>query len=382
MAGIYIHIPFCKQACSYCDFFFSTNRQFIEPFVASLVKEIESAAETPFANNTIETLYLGGGTPSLLNAGQLSSILQAVDNTFTTNLQEVTIEVNPDDVTPDYLRMLLSLGINRVSMGVQSFDEELLRFMNRAHNQQEARQALHAIHETGFPSFTADLIYGNPGQSVKMLENDIQQLLEFQPPHISAYSLTVEPRTRLGVQVRLGRIQPPEDEEVAEHLDLVRNTLAGHGMTQYEVSNYAKPGKEAVHNSNYWNHKDYLGFGPSAHSFYWISPEQAVRRKNVADLKKYMNNTTVDHSLAEESELLDLPQLAEERLMIGLRTRKGISYRELETVYQYKLNAAQQEWRDFQMKSGTITSDPNRLSFTEEGLKIADLLIVDLLTKQ
>lgn len=381
MAGIYIHIPFCKQACSYCDFFFSTSRQYIEPFVSALVKEIKSSRNTPFAATPVETLYLGGGTPSLLNAKQLDAIFEAVHSTFATDLKEVTIEVNPDDITPDYLNMLLGFGINRVSMGVQSFDEKLLRFMNRAHNQHEAKQALNAIHETGFPSFTADLIYGNPGQSLNMLEADLQQLLEFSPPHISAYSLTVEPRTRLGKQVSLGRIKPPEDEEVANHLDLVRETLGGRGMVQYEVSNYALPGKEAVHNANYWEHKDYLGFGPSAHSFYWTSRNSAVRRKNAADLNKYIREAGEGESLTEESEQLDLPRLAEERLIIGLRTRKGISFQELQSHYRYKMNAAQEEWRDFQIDAGTVVPDGARLAFTEEGLKISDLLIVDLLTK-
>lgn len=382
MAGIYIHIPFCKQACSYCDFFFSTNKQFIDPFVKSLVREIESSSQEPFTSNTIETLYIGGGTPSLLSARQLNAILNAVNNTFSTDLKELTIEINPDDVTPQYLKMLLSCGINRVSMGIQSFDEDILRFMNRAHNQTEAKRALDAIHETGFPSFTADLIYGNPGQTLNMLEKDIFQLLEYNPPHISAYSLTVEPRTRLGKQVRLGRILPPDDEQVSDHLDLVRDTLGGHGMNQYEVSNYAVPGKEAVHNSNYWEHKDYLGFGPSAHSFYWTSPVQAVRRKTVADLKPYLNDAKSGESRVMESETLQLSDLAEERLMIGLRTSKGISFEELESVYHYKLNSAQKQWRDFQIETGTISPDKERISFTKEGLKIADLLIVDLLSKQ
>lgn len=382
MAGIYIHIPFCKQSCSYCDFFFSTNKQFIDPFVMSLVREIESTSQEPFTSSTIETLYIGGGTPSLLSAAQLNAILDAVHRTFSTELKEVTIEINPDDVTPEYLKMLLDCGIHRVSMGVQSFDEEILRFMNRAHNQNEAMRALSAIHETGFPSFTADLIYGNPGQTLKMLKKDILQLLEFNPPHISAYSLTVEPRTRLGKQVRLGRILPPDDEQVSDHLDLVRDTLGEHGMKQYEVSNYAIPGKEAVHNSNYWEHKNYLGFGPSAHSFYWTSPEQAVRRKNAADLKAYLNASESGDSLITGSETLQLPDLAEERLMIGLRTSKGISFDELQSVYHYKLNAAQKEWRDFQVENGTISPDTEKISFTREGLKIADLLIVDLLSKQ
>jgi oxygen-independent coproporphyrinogen-3 oxidase len=378
MSGIYIHIPFCKQACSYCDFFFLTRQQLRQPFVDSLVEEILGYSNTKYSHAPVKSIYLGGGTPSLLTRQQLRQIFDALRSAFQLEPIEVTMELNPDDVTVDYLNMIREFGVDRASMGVQSFHEEILRFMHRAHSRDEAIAALEALHKAGFPSFTADLIYGNPGQSIGMLRKEIELLLEFNPPHISAYSLTVEPDTRLGKQVKLGRIQPPEDEDVAEQFDLVASTLLESGIEQYEVSNFAKPGKEAVHNSNYWNHENYLGFGPSAHSFWW-DKEGAKRWKNRSDLKFYLEQDFI--GMREDQEDLDLKTLAEERLMLGLRTKWGVELDQLKERYGYELNPAQLEWINYQSKSGMIENSSSSIKMTHEGLRISDLLIVDLLTK-
>jgi oxygen-independent coproporphyrinogen-3 oxidase len=379
MAGLYIHIPFCKQACSYCDFYFSTRKQLLAPFVDALIAELHTYRNTPYAQQTFTTLYFGGGTPSLLSEHQLEDIIDTVNDVFKTDFAEVTIEMNPDNVTLKYLRSLLRLGINRVSMGVQSFDSDLLTFMHRAHSREEALNALEAIEKTGFPSYTADLIYGNPGQTVETLKNDIQTLLSFQPPHISAYSLTIEPNTRLGKQVDLGRIKPPEDEFVARHFDVVYDELQKAGIYQYEVSNFAKPGKEALHNSNYWSHKNYLGFGPSAHSFWW-KEKSAERWSNPPDLKQYLREQSSDAS--KEKELLNLPTLAEERILLGLRTTSGLKTDQLQDVYNYTLNDNQKEWLRTQVSHGTMVWENGKIRCTPKGLKISDLIIVDLLTKQ
>lgn len=377
MAGLYIHIPFCKQACSYCDFYFVTRKSLIEPFTDSLIDEIQSYANTPLSDEVIETIYIGGGTPSQLSSNQLKRIFDAVDNVFQLNTTEVTMEMNPDDVTPGYLNSLLDLGVNRASMGVQSFDEEILQFMHRAHTKKEALQALENLHKAGFPTFTADLIYGNPGQTPEMLERDIDQLLQFDPPHISAYSLTVEPQTRLGKQVQLGRIKPPEDESVAEHFDLLLEKLSTAGIHQYEVSNFSKPGKEAVHNSNYWNHKNYLGLGPAAHSFWWTN-DGARRWENLPDIKNYLVRASAN---PDEPEDLSLQTLAEERLMLGLRTKWGVGSVELKNRYGYQFNESQKNWLDYQERNGMLTTTDDVVRLTPNGLKIADLLIVDLLSK-
>lgn len=378
MAGLYIHIPFCKQACSYCDFYFSTRKQLVPDFVDALIAEIITYRDTPFIQETFKTLYFGGGTPSMLTEKQLEMILDAVNNVFKTDFAEVTMEMNPDNVTEDYLRSLLQLGINRASMGVQSFNPDLLRFMHRAHTREEALNALKAIEKTGFPSFTADLIYGNPGQSVQTLKDDIQTLLLFRPPHISAYSLTIEPNTRLGKMAELGRITPPDDEFVAAHFEMVYDKLQQAGIYQYEVSNFAKPGKEAVHNSNYWSHKSYLGFGPSAHSFWW-KKNRAERWNNPPDLKEYISEQ--GSAVSKNTETLELHTLAEERIFLSLRTVEGLNTETLQNVYGYILSGQQKQWLQNQTGLNTLIWEEDNIRCTHEGLKISDLLIVDFLTK-
>jgi len=380
LSGIYIHIPFCKQACSYCDFYFKTRQQLLQPFTDALENEILSFQNSSFTRSQISTIYIGGGTPSLLNERQLEQIFSALNKVFRLEPDEVTMELNPDDVTPGYLKMIRNFGVGRASMGVQSFQGEILEFMHRAHNRNEALFALEALQTTGFPTYTADLIYGNPGQTLSMLEQDIRQLLVFDPPHISAYSLTIEPKTRLGKQVQLGRIDPPGDVTVSEHSDLLYDLLEEAGMIQYEVSNYAKPGKEAVHNSNYWNHKNYLGFGPSAHSFWWDDEGTTAKRwQNRADLTGYIENEP--KKIQTENEILDLHTLAEERLMLALRTKEGISLEELEQRYDFSFTENQLGYISGQIHKGTISRTKNRLKMTRQGLKISDFLLVDLLSR-
>ncbi len=378
MAGLYIHIPFCKQACSYCDFYFLTRQQLREPFVDALIEEIHSYENTAYASEAVSTIYIGGGTPSLLSPEQLNRIFDALDRVFKLTPEEVTMELNPDDVTVDYLKSIREAGINRASMGVQSFQEELLTFMHRAHTRQEAFKALEALGKAGFETFTADLIYGNPGQTDQMLKEDVANLLTFNPPHISAYSLTIEPGTRLGKQAELGRLQIPDDEDTGRQFNLLGDLLRTAGIERYEVSNYSKPGKEAIHNSSYWNHENYLGFGPSAHSF-WKDDTGARRWRNRPDLKFYLENET--EQFREDEEALDKKTLAEERLMLGLRTRWGVATAELEEKYGYRLNSIQTEWLQAKRNEGMIADTEEKLLLKHEGLKIADHLIVELLRR-
>lgn len=377
MSGIYIHIPFCKQACSYCDFYFLTRGELRQPFVDALISEIQSYKNSKFARETVRTIYLGGGTPSLLTQQQLESIFKTLNDVFEIDAVEVTMELNPDDVSAGYLSMIRDLGVNRASMGVQSFDKKLLEFMHRAHNPEEAFEALEAIQKMGFPSFTADLIYGNPGQSSATLIRDIDQLLRFNPPHISAYSLTIEPQTRLGKQVELGRIDPPDDDRVSEQFDLVRSELAKAGLEQYEVSNFAKPGNEAIHNSNYWNHENYIGLGPSAHSFWW-DEEGARRWLNQPNLKNYLKSEPGNYR--DEEENLSQKTLGEERIMLGLRTKWGVSEKNLVVSYNYRFSEKQQNWIENQIKKGLIKRENDCIKMTAKGLKISDHLVVDLLS--
>lgn len=378
MSGLYLHIPFCKQACSYCDFYFVTRHHQQQEFVDALVEEIKSKKDTRFTEEVVQTVYLGGGTPSLLKPDQLEQIFQALETTFKLDNLECTMELNPDDVTSEYLSSIKSIGINRASMGVQSFDEDQLRNMHRAHNRQEAIKCLELLANEGFDSFSVDLIYGNPNQTDEMLFKDLEILTSFDPPHVSAYSLTIEEGTRLGKQVELGRIKPPNDEKVAIQFQIVQSTLEENGIDQYEVSNFSRAGWEAKHNSAYWNHQNYLGFGPAAHSFWWNESNLAAERwNNKRDLKTYLAE---DWKQRNELEQLDLHTLAEERLMLGLRIKKGIHLHELQNRYQYSLSENQISYLRKKEVEHQFQINDSHLALSKTGLLIADLLILDLLT--
>lgn len=377
MSGIYLHIPFCKQACSYCDFYFVTHHQQKEEFIKAIIREVEEKKDSIYISEPIETIYFGGGTPSLLSKKELSDILEAIYATFNVEAQEITLELNPDDVTAQYLKDIRSIGVNRVSMGVQSFNEDLLRFMNRAHSAEEALRCLELLQSSGIDVFTVDLIYGNPGQSVAMLEKDLDTLLSFNPPHVSAYSLTIEPRTRLGKQLELGRLIPAEDDQVELHFDLVEQKLAEKGIERYEVSNFSQKGKEAIHNTNYWSHKNYLGLGPGAHSFWWNEEKTgAFRWENKPNLENYL---TRKNSTEINKEYLNLDSLAEERIMLGLRTMKGIDLKAFELKYNFTFNNAQKEYLLKMQSEGKLIVGTT-LNLTSKGLKIADAIVLDLIS--
>ena len=381
-----------------------TKQDHIPAFVDGLIREIRQAGEIHQAQErlqTVRTLYFGGGTPSLLSIGQLEQILRTLDDTFDLQPEEVTLEMNPDDANLSTLRAWKELGINRVSMGIQSFDDNLLRTMHRAHTRQEALEALDMLQKAGFDRFTADLIYGNSGQTIAMLDADIQQMLAFSPPHISAYALMIEQGTRLGKQVELGRVTIPDDEQVASHFRHVQERLGEVGYLQYEVSNFAQPGCEALHNTNYWRHVDYLGFGPSAHSFLWprvdaraSSPPThptgntpprsvAVRWQNIRDLRAYLAAEKPEDRV-ELKEQLSLSELAEERITLGLRMREGVDVHQLEKQYGYTLGERQHDWLSLQTSLGTFDWEDAEgvLRLTQEGLSLADHLTAKLLSLQ
>lgn len=370
MAGIYLHIPFCRQACSYCDFYFVTKTDRISDYADALCAEIRSSS----FNEPISTVYFGGGTPSRLPISVLERIFNAIRARFDLSaIEEITLEANPDDVTADYLSGLNSLGVTRLSMGVQSFSAERLRFMNRAHTAEEAKRCLQLVNEAGFATWTADLIYGNPGQSIDELHADLDALLSFDPPHVSAYALTIEPRTRLGKQRELGKLTETDDAMVAAHMDVVAKRLSGAGLARYEVSNFAKPGHESKHNARYWTHAPYLGLGPAAHSF------DGVRRwSNVRDLAAYVASGGLD--VARDLETLTTTQMAEERLMMGLRTREGLSRTELRERYGVGLGAAQEGVVRAMVAQGWMDDDSSRIRLTETGYALADAVTLRIIS--
>lgn len=349
-------------------------------FAEKLTEEIRSYGSTPWSREPVRTLYIGGGTPSLLEPALLGGIMEALRETFELRLEEVTLEMNPDDVNGEYLEALRGLGVTRASMGIQTFDPGLLDFMNRAHSREEGLRALEALSASGFEAFTVDLIYGNPGEESGTLEKDLEILLEYRPPHLSAYSLTIEPGTRLGKQVQLGRLLPPEDDRVADHYDLVVRRLGEAGLRQYEVSNFSRPGREAVHNSSYWEHANYLGMGPGAHSFWWDAGG-ARRWERARDLEAYLAaDYGASGPVREELEELSGEQLAEERIMMGLRTRAGVGREELSGRYGYELSPRQAEYLADRKEKGLVESLTPSVRLSSEGLRIADSIILDLIT--
>lgn len=344
-----------------------------------LLEEIEQYRDTKYASEPVETVYFGGGTPSLLAPARVEAIMNKLRSVFQMDTVETTLEMNPDDVSRAYLSGIREAGVNRASMGVQTFQPELLTFMNRAHNRAEALECLELLSVTGFDVYTVDIIYGNPGQSLEMLSNDLDLLLAFGPPHVSAYSLTIEPKTRLGKQVEMGRISPPPDDKVAAHFDRVAERLREAGLEQYEVSNFSKPGMEAVHNSRYWRHENYLGLGPAAHSFWWDG--EAVRWENRPDIKAYLEKP-FEELREEEREVLSAVQLAEERMMMGLRTREGISINEVRERYDYEFSSRQLTYMEQKAAEGKAGFDGDTFRLAREGLKIADSIVLDLVTRQ
>ena len=341
MSGIYVHIPFCKQACSYCDFYFVTKSDQKENFVQALIAEITALEGQVFTKEVVRSVYFGGGTPSLLSPDQLGRIISELERVFRLELDELTIEMNPDNVTPYYLKSLKACGFDRISMGVQSFSKKSLNFMNRAHDRTQALQALEDIVTSSFENYTVDLIYGQPDQTSAELQEDIDQLMMFNPPHISAYALTIEHNTRLAKQVELGRVKPADDDEVADQMDLLAKILGNYGFNRYEVNSFAKERFQAKHNQIYWTHGNYLGLGPGSHSFWWpktpvekeglmgydigffrgLSTEQAtaLRWSNPKDLMGYIHKKNeYQKSIYTLVESISELSLAEEYMWVAL----------------------------------------------------------------
>jgi oxygen-independent coproporphyrinogen III oxidase len=377
MAGIYIHVPFCRQACSYCDFYFVTKMDLIPHYVDALIREIGTWSKSQWTEEEFSTLYFGGGTPSTLSAKQLERILNELQKTFNVSqLEEFTFELNPDDADPDYLQDIRSLGVDRLSMGIQSFQPKLLEFMHRSHTAEEAIRSLEHIQQAGFKRFSADLIYGNPGQTMQMLDADIDQLLAFDIPHISAYALTIEESTRLGKMRELGRLAEAEDEDVAQQALHIQSRLEAAGLNRYEVSNYARPGAEAVHNTNYWEHLSYMGLGPGAHSLYH-EMGMAWRWHNAKDLKAWMDDPEAVRSMPEELEPL---QRAEEYILMRLRNASGLDIDMLSEEYEYDLTSQQREYWSMLQVMG-LAQRGESLRLTAEGFNVVDRITVELISR-
>jgi len=371
MAGIYIHIPFCKQACHYCDFHFSTNLGKKEAMLQALEQELFLRKEE-LKKDKVETIYFGGGTPSVLEVGEIDSLLATVANNYNViEKPEITLEANPDDLTTQKIRALAKSRVNRLSIGIQSFFEKDLKLMNRAHNADQAERCI-AEASTYFNNISIDLIYGIPNMSNSRWKQNIAKALAFSVPHISSYALTVEPKTALANYVAKGLITPVKDKVAQEQFNILNETLSQQGYDAYEISNFGRPGYHSKNNTAYWQQKKYLGIGPSAHSY------DGVRRGwNNKSNPKYIAALS-QGKLPMEVEVLSKTDRYNEYVMTGLRTIWGISLSKIALNYgtQYKTYLLRQSKRH--IEEHLLYLDGDTLLTTKKGKFLADGIASDL----
>jgi oxygen-independent coproporphyrinogen-3 oxidase len=371
MSGIYIHIPFCKQACHYCDFHFSTSLKKKEEMLDAIRQELilrrsESKIET------IETIYFGGGTPSLLLQKEIDFILETVfQNYKVAKNPEITLEANPDDLNLKTITELGNSQINRLSIGVQSFFEEDLQMMNRAHNSAEAKKCLQLATEH-FDNISVDLIYGIPGMTNAKWKQNIQTVLDFNIPHISSYALTVEPKTALQKFIAIGKIAAPKEEVAQEHFEILVEMLTNKGFIHYEISNFGKEKYFSKNNSSYWLGKKYLGIGPSAHSFDGVS-----RSWNLANNAKYIIEIQKGN-LPSETEILSIKDRYNEYVMTGLRTIWGVSLEKVSNDFGSEFLDYLTKNADNFIKQELLVINNNTLKTTKQGLFLVDGIASDL----
>lgn len=372
MAGIYIHIPFCKQTCSYCDFHFSTSLKSKEAFVSSLMREIDLQKNYLGVEVLIETIYFGGGTPSLLSANELNKIFKTLYENFSiAKNAEITLEANPDDLSKAKLKELKLSPVNRLSIGIQSFFEEDLKLMNRAHNAEQAEICIKESQQAGFENITIDLIYGTPGLSNAKWKKNLAKVFSYDIQHLSSYSLTIEEKTPLESHIKKGKVKPVDEEQSAEQFLILMEETAKNGYEQYEISNFSKQGFHSRHNSNYWKGVKYLGLGPSAHSF-----DENSRQWNVSNNFRYIQSIT-ENKIPAEKEILTIEQKFNEYMMTALRTSSGISLEKVETEFGANyLSNLLVEAKNY-LDCSKIILKENHLILTNSGKLIADRISSD-----
>lgn len=376
MAGIYLHIPFCRQACHYCNFHFSTSLNRKNDFVAALLKEMELQRDY-IGSAAVETVYFGGGTPSLLTEDELGQILGRLRELFVLEPgAEITLEANPDDITaPGKLGAWKAAGINRLSVGVQSFFEEDLQWMNRAHDAGQAVNSIRMAQGEGFDNISVDLIYGGPTLPDDHWEKNVAQAVASGIPHLSCYALTVEPRTALDKMIHQKKKEAVNPDDQARQFLLLMRWLAVAGYEHYEISNFSLPGHRSRHNSSYWQGKPYLGLGPSAHSY-----NGGSRQWNVANNAQYIDGLFSGKLLFEKEELTRIQQL-NEYIMISLRTMEGCDLQRVSDQFGEEEARKLREQAEPYVRDGKIlvSGEKNtRIFLTQEGKLLADGIASDL----
>ncbi len=373
MAGIYIHIPFCKKACSYCDFHFTTQLSQVGNMVDSIIQELEFRKDY-LEGEEIETIYFGGGTPSLLSKNQLEKIFLKIYQIFKVSSRvEITLEANPDDLNLDKILTLKSSPINRISLGIQSFFDEDLQWMNRSHNSLQAKKALINLQDNGLTNINIDLIFGYPLLNHEKWNASIQEALHYQIPHLSTYGMTIEKGTLLFKLIERGTSKEIEEELYIEQFTLLMNSLKAAGYIQYEISNFAKDGYFSKHNSSYWAQKPYLGIGPSAHSY-----NQVSRSWNIPNNWKYIEGIK-NGNPRMETEILLKEQKIEEYIITSLRTYKGISLDYVEENFGKEVsNKLMDKAKPFIKEEKLIALKSNHLVLSKNGKLICDFIIRNL----
>ena len=365
-SSLYLHIPFCRKACHYCNFHFSTQTDYQDQMVEAMITEL-GIRKDGLDNKTITTIYFGGGTPSVLIEHQLTQILDAIQSNYSVSpTVEITFEANPDDLSTEYLTMLNRAGVNRLSVGLQSFHEKELTWMNRSHTADQSIAILDILESKFDFDYSADLIFGIPGSTLQDWEDNLNILSKYRAPHISCYNLTVEPGTALHHQTQAGKNIPLTDEVHARLYTMTHEYLTSVGYDHYEISNYAKSGKYSQHNTGYWFGNHYIGIGPGAHSY-----DGTSRSWNVANNALYLTNLN-QNTLPQQQEILTKSNQYNERIMVGLRTKWGVDTKTL------NLSSAQQDFIKELSANGLATVSNERIVLTEEGRLQSDSISAQL----
>jgi oxygen-independent coproporphyrinogen-3 oxidase len=372
MAGIYIHIPFCKTRCVYCDFYKETDENQIKVFTEALCTE--AALRKNEVTEPVKTVYFGGGTPSRLDNQAFAEIFETLFSHFPIEEDaEITLEANPDDLSEEYIHLLRKLPFNRISIGIQSFDDGELKFLSRRHSARQAIQAVKLCRQAGFENISIDLMYGLPGQTPGMWEKSLRQACELDVWHISAYHLIYEKQTRLYALLQKGSVRPVTDEASTEMFSMLIDTLAQNGFEHYEISNFAKSKKYSIHNTSYWKNEKYIGLGPSAHSY-----DGENRSWNIASLEKYIT-AIQSGELLQETEKLTFTQKYNEFILTGLRTMWGVDLNLLKEKFGQELfDYCLQNARKF-IREGFLVSKDNSLIMNRKGIFISDGIMSELM---
>lgn len=372
MSGIYIHIPFCASRCIYCDFYSTTLRGKAHEYVDALLKEYEERSDFLPSKEPLQTIYIGGGTPSQLPISELKRLIDFFNNK---DVKEFTIEANPEDICEEWAKAVGQYPNTRISIGVQSLNDNELRIINRRHNSKKPIEAVKFLREAGIKNISVDLMYGLPTQSLETWEESINGIIALNPEHISAYCLSVEEESPLRKLIEKGELSPADEDLCLEMAELLRKKLKEAGYIQYEISNYSKPGFESKHNSSYWDGTPYLGLGPGAHSY----DGKYHRRWNIGDLNSYLKGER-----KENGETLSDKDIFNEKIMLGLRTNKGVSaslFENIDNYCDYKGDSKKNNYKkaiEGFISRGLLTKKGNNLILSESGLALADEVMREL----